>query len=241
MAENITKCTDGYSIVVLGGGVASRLGSVLQASSKWLLPVGGRTLRDWQLEVLLPLADDILWAGGRFEDKACRHRHVRFVPDTLPVEGPLAGIHAGLCHARHDLVLVVPCDAPRLSAELLLYLVDMAREHPKAVAVVPRQDDGYWMPLLAVYRRACVPFIEGMAADNVPHVFRLFERLELAAMPVVAVDIRGGAFSGEAEKKALASFVNINTPEDYEVALRGEAAGEFSYELPVLVDRVKRW
>jgi len=221
-----------WSIAILGGGLATRLESVVHGKSKWLLPIEGRSIRDRQLDVLMPLSSDLLWAGGRHLDPACAHTALRFVADTLPIAGPLAGIHAALQQAKYERVLVVPCDAPTLNPALLLHLLHLANEHPHISAFVPRKPDGYWLPLLAVYTRACVPCIEQLASENIPQVWKLFERLEELAMPPMAVDLA----SLQVFDTALRSCANINTPADI-----ADFNGEKSSYLPNLHERSKRW
>jgi molybdopterin-guanine dinucleotide biosynthesis protein A len=41
------------------------------------------------------------------------------LPDSLPGVGPLAGVLTGLRLARHPLLLVLPCDTPRLPGQLV--------------------------------------------------------------------------------------------------------------------------
>lgn len=75
-------------------------------------------------------------------------------PDRFPGAAALGGIYTAIAAARHERVLVVGCDMPFLSLELLSRLMELEGD-----AVVPRID-GYPEPLHAVYSRACLGAIE---------------------------------------------------------------------------------
>ncbi|GAB6175540.1 molybdenum cofactor guanylyltransferase [Desulfobaculum senezii] len=211
--------THHISIAILAGGRGERLGGVDKAS----LRLGGRTLLEHQLAVLTPLSTDILLVGAADADTGAAP--IRAVPDLLPASGPLTGLHAALSHARFERILVVPCDAPFLHPALLKLLLNAA---PHAPAVVPRGEDGFWHPLLAVYARAILPDIEALAATGVRQVVRLFDAVP--AHPVSFDDLRR-------VDPQLSSFFNINTPGD----LRDAENGIRHSDGPSLAAKPRRW
>lgn len=66
--------------------------------------------------------------------------------ERLP--GPLAGILAGLAAARHDWLLVLPCDAPLIDQALLQALRETAEGNP-ATPVMVKQDE-QWQPMFCL-------------------------------------------------------------------------------------------
>ena len=135
------------SAAVLAGGVSSRLGF-----PKALLRLGtGRTLIEDTVRKLSRLGDDVIVVANEpvFDVFGARR-----VPDLVPGAASLGGIYTAISAARHDRVVVVGCDMPFLSVELLASLVAMEGE-----AIVPRID-GYPEPLHAVYAKACLRAIE---------------------------------------------------------------------------------
>jgi molybdenum cofactor guanylyltransferase len=157
------------SAAILSGGDARRFGG----RDKGALVIGGRTIRDRQLTMLAAVSDDIMIAGGRVS--ASYAVPVRLVADRRPGRGPLAGLEAVLEAARHELTVVVACDMPCVTAELIARLLELA---PDVDVVVPRTESGYH-PLCAVYRRTCLPIVsEQLDADRLA-MKDLFPRLRV--------------------------------------------------------------
>jgi len=98
------------SVAILAGGQATRFGG----RDKSALLVDGRAILDRQIAALAPLTDDLMVVGDR--EVAPRATLLRAIPDAVPGCGPLGGLHAALTAARSDVVLLVACDMPYLSA-----------------------------------------------------------------------------------------------------------------------------
>ena len=111
----------------------------------------GRTLLQRALEAAGAVSGQvrIVGAKSKFEPFG------EVVEDIFPDRGPLGGIHAALRASGEDLNLMLAVDLPRVTPQLLLYLVERAG-NTEAVVTVPRLRAG-WEPLCAVYRR---PFAE---------------------------------------------------------------------------------
>jgi molybdopterin-guanine dinucleotide biosynthesis protein A len=135
----------GVSGVILAGGHSRRMGM-----DKALLVWGGETFVSRTARVLGSVADDVT-VTRRPEQLPLPHLRVVF--DRWPDQGPLAGLEAGLLAARHEWVLAVPVDTPRLGAAVLACIARAARAEDEAEAVVPVWE-GRWQPLVAAYRRS---------------------------------------------------------------------------------------
>lgn len=88
------------------------------------------------------------------------------VADSYSGAGPLAGIHAALSNTGVDWNLVVACDLPALSCELLCTLSQRAFELESAgsshYAVVPLDAKGRLQPLCAFYHRRILAQLEAV-------------------------------------------------------------------------------
>ena len=138
---------------------------------------------------------------------------VSVLADRYPETGTLGGIATGLGECS-DWAMMVACDMPFLNPPLFAYLQELAREQEMGQdrwdAVVPFTA-GYAEPLHALYHRRCLPAIEARLANR--------ERRANCFYPDVRV-----RHVEEAELRIhdpqLLSFVNINTPEEWQQALQ---------------------
>ncbi len=185
---------DSTSAIILAGGQSRRMGT-----DKALIDFHGKPLLAHVIDTLRHLSDDVMVVSNRSEVYASFGAHI--VPDYDPPSGPLGGIAAGLSAMQHDLGIVVACDMPFLSIELLRHMLDRSRE---ADAVVLRLDDNF-EPLHAVYRRACLaPIVRHLTAGD-RRVISFYDDVRLTIMP-------------EAEWRWIdpeaRSMANLNTPDD---------------------------
>jgi molybdenum cofactor guanylyltransferase len=144
------------------------------------------------------------------EASACRYAdpgaHPRVVEDAVPDQGPVAGICAGLEAARHPLAFVVSCDVPFLNPHVGAMMVDLA----EGVDVVVPEWEGRLHPLQAVYRTRVGPLLLEQLAAGRRRPVDLYERVPVRKVTeeeIRAVDPLG------------LTFMNMNTPEDYQRAL----------------------
>lgn len=132
------------SVLLLAGGRGQRVGG----ADKGLLEWRGRPLIARLHALVRPFTDDLIISCNRNADRYAAYAD-RLVQDDSPdFPGPLAGIRAGLAAARHDHLLVLPCDAPLIDAVLLEELSRLAAQHPEQ-AVMVRQAK-YWQPLVCM-------------------------------------------------------------------------------------------
>jgi molybdopterin-guanine dinucleotide biosynthesis protein A len=101
--------------VILSGGRGSRMGGV----DKGLLPLRGRTMLEWVLDRIEPQVAEILISANQNLDRYLAFGHPVLTDRIAGFAGPLAGLHAGLCVARCELVMTVPCDSPFLPLDLV--------------------------------------------------------------------------------------------------------------------------
>jgi molybdopterin-guanine dinucleotide biosynthesis protein A len=171
------------------------------------LEPGGPPLVEIVAGHLRQVVDDVLLVGdapsGILPD-------LRRIPDSFPGSGPLGGIHAALTAASGGRVLVVACDMPFLSVELMRYMASLPDD---ADAIVPVQDE--LQPLHAIYGPSCLPHIERNLRDGGYKVTAWFDRVQVQEIDRDTM----ARFDPE-----LLSCFNMNTPDDLAYVL-GVAAG----------------
>ena len=121
--------------------------------------------------------------------------------------GPIGGFHAALAYARTDWILVLACDLPFISSDLLRHLADQISDEFDAIA--PIQPDDRPQPLCALYRvKPCLKIIEQPLINNrsAPPVRAIFDKLRTKFVPFE--DIRHLSDSEN-------FFLNMNKPDDF--------------------------
>ncbi len=133
-------------------------------------------------------------------------------PDGHAPRSALTGLHSALWHARSLWVAIVACDLPFVSERLIARLAALREADGDAEeyeAVVPVQPDGRRQPLCALYRRVPALRRATESLDCGEYELNSFiARLRTREVtPDEFADLPG----------APRFFVNINTPEEYEV------------------------
>lgn len=187
------------SIAVQAGGKSSRMGE-----DKALVRLAGTPLIERVLGRIDGLADEILITTNRPETLA--YLNLRMVGDEVPGAGALHGLKTALSAAQGEIVLVISCDTPFVSRELLEHL--LCRVH-EADVIVPKNGDKY-EPLQAVYNSAhCLPAVKEALESGGRRMISFFPKVHV--LPIE------GPVLTKYDPSRL-SFFNINTPEDLERA-----------------------
>lgn len=180
--------------VILAGGASKRMGQC-----KALLQVDGQTMLE-RTQALLGDFDEILLSTN---DPALGSDLLQ-VADIWPDSGPLAGLHAALCRTEKRALLCLPCDLPHLSLAVPKLLLDTM---PEEVAVfICRDSTGRLHPLCGIYCTSVLPVLEDCLRRGVHRVMDFVTQL-----PYACADT-----SGIVPDKV---FFNMNTPEDYRLAV----------------------
>ncbi|MEX5360645.1 molybdenum cofactor guanylyltransferase MobA [Pseudomonas guariconensis] len=141
------------SVLILAGGRGQRMGG----RDKGLVPWHGEPLVAHVQRVVRPLSDDVVISCNR-NHEAYRAYADQLVSDAAAdFPGPLAGVIAGLAAARHDWMVVLACDAPRLDQALVTDLLRLAVEHDSPAMV---RQGGFWQPMFSVLPRKVLPLLE---------------------------------------------------------------------------------
>ncbi len=180
-------------IAILAGGRSSRMGR-----NKALVELDGKNLIEYVVEVARKAANEILLITNSPKEYA--FLNLPMFPDEIKNIGPLGGIYTALkaCNTSH--CLVIACDLPFLSEELIRFLVENAGDTDVFALDVGRGAE----VLCAVYSKACLPAIESLVARGDYKVANLLQ----------AVKSRVIRFGPGHSLYSQHLFYNINTPED---------------------------
>jgi len=177
--------------IVLAGGLGRRMGGV----DKGLQDLRGRPMVQWVLERFAPQVDEIVINANQNRERYAAFGHPVVADDIAGFAGPLAGLHAGLKAAAHELVATVPCDSPFLPEDLVARLQKDLGAHDLAVAKTGDQPH----PVFVLTRKAIRANLERFLAGGGRKIDAWY-----ASLRVVEV-----SFDDEAD-----AFRNINTREE---------------------------
>lgn len=178
---------------------------------KYRLSFAGETLLQRICRIVQPEVSRILIVAAVDQEIPQSESDIEVLRDEIPDAGPLAGIAQALTylHTTEDApvaAFVTSCDVPLLKPELISLLRIHFTEEFDAVAV---RDAHYAYPLCAIYRTTVAATATRLIASGQRRAAALPENLRTCWLPLDAIRI---------VDPDLESFMNCNTPEDYEKA-----------------------
>lgn len=185
---------------ILVGGRSRRMGS-----DKALLRINGELLVARLEKTLATFCDEVLLVGGDATRFAGLGLTARWVPDAEADVGPLGGILGALESARHEACLVVACDMPFVTPELVTAMAAQGRDY-RVLACAAGE------PLLAIYTRACIDPLRAAIAGGELAARRFLARAGAQALPTEVLDFVDPQHRGA---------TNVNVPEDLAAICRG--------------------
>jgi molybdopterin-guanine dinucleotide biosynthesis protein A len=190
--------------IVLCGGQSKRMGR-----PKAWLPFAGEVLLPRVVRLLGEAVSPIVVVAAPDQDLPPLPPDVAIVRDEEKGRGPLQGLAAGLAalKGKADAAYLSSCDVPFLQPAFVRRLIDLLGDY---AICVPRVGD-YHHPLAAVYRIDVADAVNRLLAENRLRPFFLFE-----AVPTRVVE---AAELADVDP-TFQTLRNLNTPEDYEAALR---------------------
>ncbi len=184
--------------IVLSGGENRRMGA-----DKAFLKVAGVPMIERVLQSLRKVFQNIIIVTN------APHLYTQYdavlVTDALEQRGPLTGIYSGLSQAATKYGFVVACDMPFLNPNLISYMAGLAGGEDIVVPLF----EGRPEPLHAVYSRNLLPVMEMQIKQEKRKIQDIFTGRSVRYV----TDREIGRFD-----PSRRSFVNLNTPGEYEEA-----------------------
>lgn len=149
-------------------------------TNKAALVIGGRSMAGRAVDAISEVAESVVLIG-RSETELADVRCPRI--EDVPAEGrgAIRGLVTALEACERTWALVLACDLPFISSEMLELIV--SRIEPAADVVLPLQPDGRYQPLCAVYRRStCLPVAREAMAEHRWGLHALVERLKVRSI-----------------------------------------------------------
>ena len=186
--------------IILAGGKSSRLGR-----DKAWEDVGGQRIIDRVIGALQSSCDEVLIIGDRpeRENELSLPKCIQYRSDELKGRGSIGGLYTGLKASDTLWSLVVACDMPFISRELIRFMLSIISKN-RCDAIVP-VINGRYQPTHALYNSTCIPFIEkNISSGN----FRMDSYFDEIYLEEISEDVINSIQGAEL------SFFNVNTEDD---------------------------
>jgi molybdopterin-guanine dinucleotide biosynthesis protein A len=190
--------------IVLCGGRSSRMGR-----SKAWLPFGPELMLQRTVRIVRAVLDPVAVVAAPGQELPTLPEDVPVIRDEVEGRGPLQGLATGLqaLQERADAVYLTSCDVPFLTAGFIQRVTSLLLESECSTAVP--FVDGRFHPLAAAYRISILDPLRELMGTGRYAMKGLYD-----LVPTRKIEVHDLA---EAD---LVSLRNVNTPEDYQAALR---------------------
>lgn len=193
-----------FSAIVLAGGQSARMGR-----AKAALRFGAETMLERVVRRLArEFSDIVIVAAPRaVAAEVSRVAGAKMIHDESAYGGPADALARGLRAVRNPAAFACSCDLPLIDSRLARRICAMLADDD---VVVPRVDDRY-QPLHAAWSVSCADTLAEMHRAGEGRLINIVRKLH--ARIVDEAELRSSAAD-------LQSFLNVNTPEDYDRALK---------------------
>jgi molybdopterin-guanine dinucleotide biosynthesis protein A len=179
-----------FSGILLAGGSSSRMGQ-----DKAFLKFRGAFLYEFNLRILEKFSNDIIISSSNHRFDSLGYLRIS---DEVPTAGPMGGIYTCLKHIRYDKAIVLACDMPFVSPEIISSLIEVSTS---AEVVVPLNFLNKPEPLTAIYSTGIIPVLSDMIQKGNYKMQELLKKVNSKLMYPVGINEN--------------TFRNINTESDF--------------------------
>jgi len=183
--------------IILAGGKSSRMGA-----EKGLQELCGKPLIHYAIEALSGLCNTIIISSS---SDAYHSLGYKVVADVIPGIGPMGGIYSTLQQSKTEENLVLSCDLPFVSEELMSYILENSTGYKVAV---PWLGDQHYEPLCGFYHLSILDQISAFIEINNYKLPDLFDEVSINKLVI----------NSELNFYQENMFLNVNSKHDLTLA-----------------------
>lgn len=194
--------------VILAGGENSRFPTL-----KGFIKIGNVTVIERNILLLKDIFDEVFISTNMPEKYF--HLGAPLIGDVFLSQGPLSGIYSSLINSKNRCIFVVACDMPFVKKEVVSFIckkhVEVSKDRFQSPDATIPIYDRQPQPLLGVYCKSALPYFEDCLLNGKISMKRILSEINtnfIGDSDIMTIDTNG------------VSFININTIEDYEKAVR---------------------
>lgn len=179
--------------IILAGGKSSRMGT-----DKGLQELCGKPLISYSIRLLSELCSTIIISSSSDAYKSFGYKTVA---DEIPGIGPMGGVFSVLKQSKTDKNLVLSCDLPFVSKELLLFILKNSEGYQVAV---PWEGDQHYEPLCGFYHLSVLEQMQGFIQNGNYKLPDLFKEISINRLVI----------NKELDFYTEELFLNVNSKHD---------------------------
>ncbi|QHT66933.1 molybdenum cofactor guanylyltransferase [Rhodocytophaga rosea] len=157
--------------IVLAGGKSSRMGF-----EKGLAEIQGKKMIEWVIQALQPVCQHLIVISNT---NVYDYLGIPVYSDIYTDTGPLGGIYTGLKHSITSSNLMLACDMPFISSQVLQQLLLEAAGYEIVVPSI----HGQWHPLCAHYNKQINIKVEELITTKVWKMQEAIRRFHFKEWP----------------------------------------------------------
>lgn len=157
--------------IILAGGKSSRMGA-----EKGLQLLCGKPLISYAVEALKGLCSEIIISSS---SNAYAGFGFKIVADEFPGIGPMGGIYSSLKQSTTTQNLVLSCDLPFVTTELMAYILKQGKNFEVAV---PWEGEKHYEPLCGFYNKSVLDKMNSFIEKGNYKLPDLFEQVRINSL-----------------------------------------------------------
>ncbi|MBW1654160.1 MULTISPECIES: molybdenum cofactor guanylyltransferase [Flavobacterium] len=143
------------TVFILCGGKSSRM-----QSEKGLVLFQEKPFIEHIIQAILPITNHIKLITASEEYNYLPYEKI---PDLIVEKGPMGGVYTALSHSETEFNLILSCDIPLISTELLEELIS---KHTNEAGITVFASESKTHPLIGIYSKEIVPIIKEAIDSN---------------------------------------------------------------------------
>lgn len=140
------KIKDNPAAYILCGGKSTRM-----QEEKGLVLFNGKTFLRWILDAVEPVTNQSILVT---KNSAYQSFGLEMIRDIIEDKGPVGGIYTALLHSSKNQILIISCDIPKITTDVLIYLIEKSLDFPGEITFLSDGINDY--PLIGIYPKTVV-------------------------------------------------------------------------------------
>lgn len=175
--------------------------SVRMQAEKGLVLYKGKPFIRWIIEAIMPITSNIILVTSNGDYSLVG---LPMVEDTYADKGPVGGIYTALNHSKTTRNLILSCDIPKITTELLRNVTDESWETEAPVTFLSDGKNDY--PLIGVYSKSALKiFADAILADKL----KLCSLVNMISHQKISINSDQKSLVQNINSKAELQFLNL--------------------------------